>query len=77
MLVSISKVRGEDSIRVHCNSGVKILHRVGNIPGYGTVWYEPTGIAKILSMSMAKNKFRVVFDIKGGNCLGWTSRTGK
>ena len=77
MLLNIRKVQREDTIRVHCNSGVEVMDRVGDLPGHGTVWYEPTGIAKILSMSMAKNKFRVVFDIKGGNCLGWTSRTGK
>ena len=76
MLVNIRKVRGEDAIRVHCNSGVKIVDRVGDLPGYGTVWYEPTGISSILLMSWAK-KLKVVFDSKGGNVLGWSSRTGK
>ena len=39
MLVNTRKVRGEDAIRVHCNSGVKIVYRVGDLTGYGTVWY--------------------------------------
>ena len=32
MLVKPRKVRGEDAIRVHCNSGVKIVDRVGELP---------------------------------------------
>ena len=66
MLVNIRKVRGEDAIRVHCNIRVNILDRFGDLPGYGTVWYEPTGISNILSMSRATKKFWVVFDSEGG-----------
>ena len=39
MLVKIRRVRGQDAIWVHCNSGVKIVYRVGDLTGYGTVWY--------------------------------------
>ena len=38
MLVNIRKVGGEDAIRIHCNSGVKIVDRVSDLPGYGSVW---------------------------------------
>ena len=67
MLVNIRAVRGKDAIRVHYNIGVKIVDRVGNIPGYVTVWYKPTEIANILSVSRATRIFRVVFDSEGGN----------
>ena len=77
MLVNIRKVRGEDSIRLHCNSGAKIMDRVGDLPSYGTVWYKPIGIANILSMSRATKEFRVVFDSEGGDFSVWSSRTGK
>ena len=70
MIVKIRKVRGEDAIRVRFNSSVNILDRVGDLPGYGTVWYEPKGIANILSMSRVTNKSRVVLDSEGGNVLG-------
>ena len=50
MLVNIRKARGENAIRVHCTSGVNIVDRVGDLPGYRTVWYKTTGIANILSM---------------------------
>ena len=37
ILLNIRKVRIKDAIRVHCNSGVKVVDRVGDLPGYGTV----------------------------------------
>ena len=52
MLVKTRTVQGEGAIRVNYNSDVKIVERVGDLPGYGTGWYKPTGIANILSMSM-------------------------
>ena len=70
MLVNTRKVQGENSIRIHCNSGAKILNRVGDILSYGNVWYELTEIANILSMLRATKKFRVVFDSKGRNFSG-------
>ena len=69
MLLNISKVQSEDAIRVHCNSRFKVVDRVGDLSGYGTVWCEPTGIANILSMSIATKKFWVIFDSEGGNCF--------
>ena len=77
MLIYIRRVQSEDAIRVHCNSGVKVVDRIGELHGYGTVWYEPTGIANILSMSRATNKFRVIFDSEGGVFFGWSYRTGR
>ena len=65
MLVNIRKVRGEDAIQVHCNRKVNIVDRVGDLTGYGTVWYEPIGISNILSMSRATKKSRVVFNREG------------
>ena len=57
ILLNIRKVWSKDAIRVHCNSGVKVVDRVGNLPDYVIVWYEPTGITKMLSMSRATKKF--------------------
>ena len=41
------------------------MDRVVDLPGYGTVWYKPTGIANILLMLRATKKFWVVFDREG------------
>ena len=35
---------------------------IGNLPGYGTIWYHPDGIPNILSLSKVKEKYRVTFD---------------
>ena len=40
---------------------------VGDLPGYGTVWYHPTGIANILSMSRAIKIFTITYDSANGN----------
>ena len=50
MLLNIRKVRSEEAIHVQYNSGVKVMDRVGDLPGYRNVWYEPTGIANSLYM---------------------------
>ena len=60
-------MRSKDAIHMHCNSGVKVVDRFEDSPGYENFWYEPTGITNILSMSRATKKFRVVFGSEGGN----------
>ena len=57
ILLNIMRVRNKDAICVHCNSGVKVVDRISDLPGYGNVWYEPTGITNILSMSRTTKKF--------------------
>ena len=37
MLLDIRRVRSEDAICIHCNIGVKVVDRIGNLPVYGTV----------------------------------------
>ena len=44
-----------------------VVNQVGDMPGYGTVWYEPTGIANVLSMSRVTSKYQMEFYSKGGN----------
>ena len=67
MLVNIQKVQYKKAIWVQCKSGNKVFNQVGEIPGYVTVWYEPTGIANIISMSRVKRKYQVVFICEGRN----------
>ena len=47
MLLNIRTVRSKEAICVHCNSGVKVVDRIGDLPGYGTVWYERTGTVHV------------------------------
>ena len=51
------------SMSIHCNAGVKTTDQTGCFPGYGEVWYHPTGIANILSLSRVRqNGFSVSYD---------------
>ena len=47
---------------IHCTAGVAKTNLIRDLPGYGTVWYHPNGIANILSLSKVKEKYRVTFD---------------
>jgi hypothetical protein len=39
---------------------------VGDLPGYGTVWYDPRSIATILSLSRVKQKYHVQYNSSDG-----------
>ena len=47
---------------IHCTAGVAKTNLIGDVPGYGTVWYRPDGTANILSLSKVKEKYQVTFD---------------
>jgi Reverse transcriptase (RNA-dependent DNA polymerase)/Zinc knuckle len=54
-------------MRIHCNAGTTTTRMIGDLPGYGTVWYHPDGIANILSLSRISQQYRVTFDSNNGN----------
>ena len=55
-------------MEIHCNAGTTSTNQVGDLSGYGTVWYHPDGIANILSLSRVKEQgYRVTYDSDGGN----------
>ena len=53
--------RAKTNMFIHCTAGVAKTNLIGDLPGYGTVWYHPNGIANILSLSKVKEKYRVIF----------------
>jgi hypothetical protein len=53
---------------IHCNAGVTSTKLVGDLPGYGTVWYHPNGIANILSLARMKERgYKVTYDSDDDN----------
>jgi hypothetical protein len=44
---------------------------IGDLSGYGTVWYDPHAIANILSLKNVKNKYHVTYNSneKGSFCV--------
>ena len=51
----------------HCTAEVTRTNLVGELPGYGTVWFHPDGIANILSLARVKTKYRITFDSDENN----------
>ena len=50
-------------MRVRCNAGWSVTNMIGRLPGYpGEVWYNPQGIANILSLADAEKHYRVRYD---------------
>eukprot|EP00957_Ditylum_brightwellii_P151175 11511106-Ditylum_brightwellii.AAC.1 len=39
---------------------------IGDLPGFGTVWYYAKGIANILSLAKVAKLFRVTYDSNNG-----------
>jgi hypothetical protein len=65
LLSNIRKSKGH--MDIHCSAGVTSTDLVGELPGYSTVWYHPSRIANILSLSRVKKHHRVTFNSLGGN----------
>jgi hypothetical protein len=67
MLNNICK--SESRIDIHCNDGIASTNIIGDLSGYGTVWY-PHGIASILSLAkMTEKGYQVSYYSKSGNAF--------
>jgi hypothetical protein len=65
---ALQRPSAEGSMKIHCNAGVATTDQVGDLDGYGTVWYHPNGIANILSLSRVREHgYRVTYDSDNGN----------
>jgi hypothetical protein len=56
---------------IHTTAGNATATMVGDLAGYGTVWYHPSGIANNLSLSrvLADSRFHVTFDSRDSNAF--------
>jgi hypothetical protein len=64
----LQNIRQADShMDIHCNAGVTSTNLIGNLKGYGPLWYHPNGIANILFLARMKDRHRVTFDSENGN----------
>jgi hypothetical protein len=52
---------------IHCNAGTIWTDQMGDLAGYGSVWYCPRAVANILSLYNVSRRCRVVYDSMGGN----------
>jgi len=65
ILTNIRKV--PTKMNIHCNAGISTTNMVGDLAGYGTVWYRKNGIANILSLAKVSREHNVKFDSANGN----------
>ena len=65
LVTNIRKSR--TTMNIYCNTGLSSTNLIADLPGYGTVWFNASGIANILSLSKASEKFRITFDSMQGN----------
>ena len=65
MLINIRQI--DLGIYIHCDAGATSINWVGNLPGFGTVWYHNNGIENILSLEKVKERFRVTYDSGNGD----------
>ena len=51
-----------EGMRVHCNAGSRLTNLIGDLPGYGTVWYDPKAIANILSLRQVRKQYHIAYN---------------
>ena len=57
-------------IDILCNAGVTSTNMVGDLKGFGEVWYNPKGITNIMLMAVVEKIFRVTYD--SSNDMGFS-----
>jgi hypothetical protein len=65
------------SMRITSQAGVLVTNKQGTLPGYGKVWYDPDGIANILSLTNVKKQHHVAYDSRNGDAFVVKTTDGK
>ena len=75
LVMNIRRVK--DRMRIQCNAGTHVTNLIGDLPGYGPVWFDPRAIANVLSLKMVKEKYRIEYDSNGDDGFVVTKPTGE
>ena len=62
LLTNIRVCPGNKQMHIRCNAGVLIMTLIGDLEGYGPVWYHPKAIANILSLSRVEDKQLITYN---------------
>ena len=54
--------RVEDRMRIQCNAGTRATNLVGDLPGYGPIWFDSRAIANVLSLKLVKERYHVEYN---------------
>ncbi|VEU33958.1 unnamed protein product [Pseudo-nitzschia multistriata] len=69
LLKNIRKAPKGQVMHIYCNSGVASTNLIGDLPGFGKVWFYKEGIANVLSLALVSDRFRVTMDTDCDNAL--------
>jgi hypothetical protein len=61
-LKNIRRCDTEQGLRVHSTGGFQDTHMIGDLPGFGPVWYNKGSLANILSLAAVRKICRVTMD---------------
>ena len=62
LLKNIRESENPKGLRVYGNGGSQDAHLVGDLPGFGPVWYNPQSLANILLLAEVRKLCRVTMD---------------
>lgn len=65
MLTNIRTVNSQ--MRIVCNAGEVVVTKMGDLAGYGPVWYHPGAISNILSLSNVQKLYKATYDSEAGD----------
>ena len=49
-------------MRIQCNAGIRVTNLVGDLPGYGPVWFDSRAIVNVLSLKLVKEKYHIQYN---------------
>ena len=64
-------------MRIQCNAGICVTNLVGDLPGYGPVWFDPRAIANVLSLKLVKEKYHIEYNSDKDDGFVVTKPTGE
>ena len=49
-------------MRIQCNAGTRVTNLVGDLLGYGPVWFDSRAIVNVLSLKLVEEKYHVQYN---------------
>lgn len=62
LVKNIRKHPTGNKVTIYCNAGSVIVDTVGDLNGFGMVWFHKDGIANCLSLALVSDRFRITLD---------------
>ena len=54
--------RVKERMKIQCNAGTRVTNLVGDLPGYGPLWFDSRAIANVLSLKLIKEKYHIQYN---------------